>query len=257
MIKAIFLDFDGTLISHTTKQIPMSTIRSLEKARKKGIKIFLSTGRHLSELQSFSIEEIDFDGYITLNGQLVLDENKELLFSTPFNQTITDGLVSLFIERKIPLILIEEKNIYINFVNETVEQVQASISSEIPKIMSYDSLPIYMASTYLKRDEESQFESKLPKGCKLARWSEGGVDIISDQGGKVEGIKKVLDYFNISQNEIMAFGDAENDIDMIAFAKIGVAMGNGTNNVKKIADFVTTHIDDDGIEKALQHYSII
>ena len=71
------------------------------------------------------------------------------------------------------------------------------------------------------------------------------------------GIQRYLDVLGIQPEEIIAFGDAENDLEMIRFAGIGVAMGNAEEPVKAIADFVTADIDDDGIEKALKHYNLI
>ena len=71
------------------------------------------------------------------------------------------------------------------------------------------------------------------------------------------GIKRYLEMTGIKREEIIAFGDAENDLEMIRFAGIGVAMGNAEEEVKKAADFVTADIDDDGIEKALKHFNLI
>jgi hydroxymethylpyrimidine pyrophosphatase-like HAD family hydrolase len=67
----------------------------------------------------------------------------------------------------------------------------------------------------------------------------------------------VLKYYHISTDEIMAFGDAANDISMLEYANIGIAMGNASDEVKKHADFVTTDIDDDGIYNALKYFQII
>ena len=55
----------------------------------------------------------------------------------------------------------------------------------------------------------------------------------------------------------MAFGDNNHDIEMLQFAKIGVALGEGTDKVKAAADYVTTGIDDDGVYNALKHYELI
>ena len=71
------------------------------------------------------------------------------------------------------------------------------------------------------------------------------------------GIKRYLELTGIKREEIIAFGDAENDLDMLRFAGIGVAMGNGAEEVKAAADYVTADIDDDGIEKALKHFQLI
>ena len=83
------------------------------------------------------------------------------------------------------------------------------------------------------------------------------MDILAEDGGKVSGIKEYIKRLGIDQSETMAFGDAENDIEMLEFAAIGVAMGNGKDEVKAVADYVTASVDEDGIEKALKHYDLI
>ena len=75
--------------------------------------------------------------------------------------------------------------------------------------------------------------------CKLTRWNPYGVDIISNTGGKSIGIKDILSYYDIKQEETMAFGDGENDIDMLRFVQIGVAMQNAEDCVKEAADYIT------------------
>ena len=96
----------------------------------------------------------------------------------------------------------------------------------------------------------------MPK-CRAVRWNKLFVDVIPSDGGKGVGIKKMIDYLGISQEETMAFGDGGNDIEMLEFVKIGVAMGNAGDNVKKSADYVTENVDDEGIYKALKKFEII
>ena len=67
----------------------------------------------------------------------------------------------------------------------------------------------------------------------------------------------MLDYFGMDVSETMSFGDGGNDIPMLQYAHIGVAMGNATDNVKEIADYVTTSVDEDGIANALKHFGVI
>ncbi len=98
---------------------------------------------------------------------------------------------------------------------------------------------------------------RLPEGCKIERWSDDGVDIIHAASGKVSGILAVQKALGLSVDEIMAFGDAENDMDMLRYAGIGVAMGNAKGCVKEIADYVTADIDADGIWEALCHFKIL
>ena len=93
--------------------------------------------------------------------------------------------------------------------------------------------------------------------CKITRWCPFGIDIISKTGGKVTGIKKMLEHYGITEQEIIAFGDAENDLDMIEFAGIGVAMGNAKDEVKAVADYVTTDVDENGIWNACKYFGLI
>jgi hydroxymethylpyrimidine pyrophosphatase-like HAD family hydrolase len=66
-----------------------------------------------------------------------------------------------------------------------------------------------------------------------------------------------MDHYGFRLNETMAFGDGQNDIDMIRFVGTGISMGNGIDALKKAADYVTTDIDDDGIANGLRHFGLI
>ena len=91
----------------------------------------------------------------------------------------------------------------------------------------------------------------------VTSWHDTGVDIVAKGSGKDVGIKHYIDKYGIKQEETMAFGDGENDIRMLKFVGIGVALGNAKDALKEIADYVTADIDDDGIEKALKHFNLI
>ena len=80
MIKAAFFDVDGTVYSHESKCVPESTIEALKALRKKGIKTFLATGRHFSEIDEFPVGKIPFDGYVMLTGQLCTDGKRNVIF---------------------------------------------------------------------------------------------------------------------------------------------------------------------------------
>lgn len=73
----------------------------------------------------------------------------------------------------------------------------------------------------------------------------------------MNAIKHILDEYEIKPEECMAFGDAENDVNMLKYCGIGVALGNGTDACKAAADYITTDINDNGVENALKHFGII
>ena len=82
-------------------------------------------------------------------------------------------------------------------------------------------------------------------------------DVIPKGSSKQVGVDKMLDYFGISLDESMAFGDGGNDVLMLKHVGIGVAMGNAEDEVKRAADYVTDSVDEDGVEKALRHFGVI
>ena len=257
MIKAVFFDVDGTLLSHATNSVPQSARDSLAALRAKGIKTYLCTGRHAVELELLPVADIPFDGYITLNGHLCLDGNGKMLFGLPFPEDTTRALIRIFREQQLPLVLVEENGLTLNFVNDTVIRAQKAISTPVPDIAPYDGKPIFQATTFVSREEDERLRALMPPNCHAARWNDRGVDLILNGGGKVAGIRYVIEREGILPEECLAFGDAENDIDMLEFCGIGVAMGNAQDKVKEIADHVTTDIDRDGIQNALRFYAVI
>lgn len=82
------------------------------------------------------------------------------------------------------------------------------------------------------------------------------VEISNKYGGKRTGLKFMADYLGINADEIMAFGDADNDIDMLEFAGCGIAMENATDTLKEKADYVTHHHDEDGVAHALRKFGL-
>ena len=239
MIKAVFFDVDGTLVSHKTKSVSESARQALDKLREKGIKVFLSTGRHIHELKDMPTDGIDFDGYVILNGQIGLDENKNMIFSHPFEKEDVEGLLEIFRKKEYPFVLVNVDGHYMNFVNELVETAMAGVSTPVPPIQKYEGEKLYQATVFILPEEDEEFSKKLPKGCKLARWGTHGADIIAAEGGKAVGMKFFSEILGIKAEEMMAFGDAQNDMDMIEYAGIGVAMGNAEECLKDLRALLT------------------
>ena len=256
MIKVAFFDVDGTLLSHKSKMVPQSARDAIAKLRSQGVQCVVAPGRQITEMNKLPVAEIPFDGYITLNGQLTLDKDKKMLYGTPIEGKAKDFLVKMFSENRLPALLVEEEAVYLNFFDERVRIVQEAISSAVPPFGTYGGKDVYQVCAYMAPGDEKVLE-EITDECVMTRWAIGGMDIIAKGGGKVTGIGKYLERQGISVEETIAFGDGENDIEMLEFAGIGVAMGNADEEVKAVADYVTTDIDDDGIANALKHFELI
>ena len=210
----------------------------------------------MSELEKLPIGDLVFDGYLTLNGQIMLDAEKNMIFGKPITGPVKEYLLRQFQEKVYPALLVEERTTYLNCVTDHVRAAQATISSPIPSLGEYSGGEIYQVCAYLRPEEEHHLAA-IAGDCVITRWHFGGMDVIAKGGGKVSGIQEYLNAAGISREEIIAFGDGENDIEMLRFAGIGVAMGNAVDGAKAAADYVTADIDDDGIEKALKHFGLI
>lgn len=256
MIKVIFFDNDGTLLSHKTKSVPASARAAVETLRAKGIKCVMCTGRHILEIEELPVHDMEFDAYITLVGQLVLDGEKKPLVGFPFTEVEQARILALFNEKRYPMQLVEKDNLYINFVNDRVREVQADISTSIPPLGQHSGNEVYQALAYVDKAEAAAISS-VTEGMYITRWNRRAIDILPGGGGKMLGMKEYLKATGVDISETMAFGDGENDADMLRFAGIGVAMGNAEEVTKQSADYVTDHIDNDGVAKALKHFGLI
>ena len=111
--------------------------------------------------------------------------------------------------------------------------------------------------SYCYNEQETIFSNPIPAGdiqtiIKIAAWWDRAADIIPADGGKGMAAQKILDYYHLDRSESIAFGDANNDIDMLKAVGTGVAMGNASEELKKVADDVCGHVAEDGI----YHYCI-
>lgn len=259
MIKAIFFDIDGTLFSHNTHSIPSTCDRALKTLKEKGILMFIATGRHRSELIKIPLEQYHFDGYITLNGQYCYNDEK-VIYEKPVDKSDVLTILNEIDEHPFPCYMIGEDKMYINYLTDNVIDIQNSIASIIPEVIDLKSLinkPIYQIGPFeTTKEQELSLLSKL-NNCQSTRWHELAIDILHKVGGKQNGIKAILEEYNITVEETMAFGDGNNDKDMFEFVNISVAMGNAKDELKKCATYITDDVDDDGIYNALKHFNII
>ena len=94
-------------------------------------------------------------------------------------------------------------------------------------------------------------------GCIVARWCDLFCDVVPATSSKPAGVRATMEHFGLEGAEAIAFGDGGNDATMLQCCTVGVAMGNGTNEAKAAADYVTDNIEGDGIANALRHFGLI
>ena len=264
MIKAVFFDIDGTLMPFSTREISDGVLEALHQLHRKGIKLFIATGRPPKQLVLLSerFNSFPWDGMIMMNGQYCIDADRKPFHRLPIQKEAFKTLVPWLKENAdFSCIFYELDHAYDISFNKNMFAYLSSIgkTEQMPKIedperaLTHDT---YQVCPYIPPERDAEFVSHAP-GTKSARWTDSFADIIPENGGKPEGMKKMLERFGISRENSMAFGDGGNDIGMLEYAEIGVAMGNANETVKAAADYVTDDCDHDGIVTALTHFGIL
>lgn len=260
MIKALFFDIDGTLVSFNTHKVAQSTIEGLNIAKERGIKIFISTGRPLSFINNLEDIEHLIDGYITTNGSYnFMGKSVISMHSIPKEEVLT--LVDYLNKHENPAILvgtdntavINHKPIVDRIVIDTLNITNIDFSITAETVLQQDILQI---TPFITQEQQDIIMPQIPH-CASERWHPEFIDTVNKQASKGKALSDIVAYNDLLISETMAFGDGGNDISMLLKAGVGVAMGNANDNVKAMANYVTSSADDDGIYKALKHFEVI
>lgn len=259
MIKAIFFDIDGTLVSFKTHNIPQSTVEAIGQVKQKGIKVFIATGRPFITINNLG--DLEFDAYITLNGAYCLTADKEVIYKSKIPVSNLHSLIKYQQEvEKFPCMAATEKEVFINYVDDKVKEIIKLLDFPVPVVRDFGKVieeEIFQLMTFVDQKSERFIMQHVLPGCEAARWNPIFTDVIAKENNKQTGMDKLLAHYGISLAETMVFGDGGNDIPMLRHAPMSIAMGNARDEVKKAASYVTDSVDEDGIRNALRHFSVI
>ncbi len=260
MIKAAFFDIDGTLVSLKTTVYPPSAPKAIAALREKGILCFVATGRSKFEIaEEQLLDGMEFDGFLTNNGQDAYSPEGELLYGTPVDVEDVKTSLRWAEENNIPCWMVSARESLLTHVDARVEEAMRDIHTRAPRVGDLHHMteePVYKVVFFTDREKMQELLPLVPHS-RTTLWHQYGQDIISQKGGKKLAMLEVLRRYGLDASQAIAFGDSENDIEMLRAAGIGVAMDNGTEECKAAADYIAPDCDDDGILRALQHFAIL
>ncbi|MBO4984615.1 MAG: Cof-type HAD-IIB family hydrolase [Bacteroides sp.] len=263
MIKALFFDIDGTLVSFQTHEIPTSTLRAIRAARAKGIHIFISTGRPATIINNLAPlqEEGLIDGYITMNGAYCF-VGDEVIYKSAIPPEEVDIIMDYCTRRQAACIVVGEHSYCACGLNEQIRTIfheHLKVTHPIPDTPVDEATKgkeVFMLTPFIDREQEAEVARHL-QHCEVGRWHPAFADITARGNTKQKGMDEIIRHFQLRLEETMSFGDGGNDVPMLLHAGIGVAMGNASDDVKQHADYITESVDEDGILKALLHFNIL
>ncbi len=258
-IKAVFFDIDGTLISFNTHKVPQSTLDAIQKLKDKGIKVIVSTGRSINNLDH--IKPIGFDGYSTFNGgYCVVGKDETILHRATMDPADIERLINYSKHTPISFSLMSEKEVTIHHITPEIDMMYETVNLPTPPLVDFETLDtssILQVNVFIAPENEDAFMAEVMPNSIATRWIATFADVNPNGQSKKVGIETFCRYFDLDVSETMAFGDGGNDIEMLKYAGVGVAMGNANPAVKEMAVYVTDHVDKDGIWNALVHYQVI
>ncbi|MBB4035621.1 hypothetical protein GGR21_001514 [Dysgonomonas hofstadii] len=259
MIKAIFFDIDGTLLSFKTHALSQSTIDAINSVKQKGIKVILATGRLLKQIKNLG--DIEFDGFITVNGSCCITTEGQVIGKRLIPREELESLLSY--QEKVmqfPFAFMVQEGSCVNYVDDTVKLISDLVKVPVPPVKDLRAMideEILQINLYVDKPTEDKIMREALISCESSRWHPVFADVNVKSTNKRVGIDEFLHYYNIEKSETMAFGDGGNDIEMLKHVGIGVAMGNAGDDVKAAADYITDSVDDNGVANALRHFGLI
>ena len=260
MIRAIFFDIDGTMVSYRNKIMSLKLREDLMALQRAGILIFVCSGRAPQDLKSTGmLRDVEFDGYITINGQCCYNA-QGIYRDNPLPVEDLQAAIAVLEAHPELAALVEENGVsYLTCHNQRVDEVFEFLHTEQYPVMSAQRMlehKPYQFIPFVNQEEEHLFVSVMP-GCSYTRWHPLGIDVMAKGEGKADGIRATMAHYGLKPEETMAFGDGENDLTMLALVGISVAMGGADEVVKQRAQYVTDTVEEEGISKALRHFGIL
>ena len=272
MVKLLVFDLDGTVVwEKDHKTITDKTFEAIKYAADKGVIVMIATGRMLSGIQDFLVENKNIKYLITTNGSKLIDlSTREVLFSNPLSYDKVEELsekaeeLGLFYElycdgqsyaprkNKENILKFNIHKEWFNMLNErpiAFENLEDLILKEKKEVEKFNMLSI----PYEMYDRVWEEFSKI-KGINQVSSIKINIEINNETTSKWSAIKVLTEKLGIKDSEIMTVGDSGNDYEMIKKAGIGVAMGNGFDEVKKVANYITDYDYNDGFAKAVYKF---
>ena len=274
-IKLIAMDLDGTLFNHNGEITP-KTIEQLNRAAKQGVYTVISTGRPFNGLPFEQIKDTKIDYALTTNGAAVYRiKDKVCLYENTMDLEMLTPILDYVLSREIHIDLYIDgegftpircrQNLDRLDVPESLKRYMIATRTPVEDLVAYVkdcgkkiqkiNLNFYPQpdGTFAYRDETIQFLKSLSVievvcgGFNNFEISKAGVT-------KSTGLIALTEHLGTTMEKTMAIGDSENDYSMINAAGLGIAMGNASDDIKSIADYITTTNEEDGVGEAIKKF---
>jgi len=266
MIKLVAIDLDGTLLNDK-KEITPRNKQALQRAKEQGVKVVLCTGRPLISIEKFLVElglQDEGDYSITFNGGLVQkNDTGEVMEQAAMGLDAIKEIAALMHELELPLDIVSDDTT----IQLATSTAHTSIYPELNPVLKVEKAQLEDLTTdrlYNKvviAYHQEHLDAQIPKipetfreRYEVIKTRSNLLEFMMKGITKAYGISLLARDLGITADEVMCIGDEENDLPMIEYAGIGVAMENAIDRVKACADVITASNEEDGVAQVVEKY---
>ncbi|WP_274649315.1 Cof-type HAD-IIB family hydrolase [Paenibacillus humicola] len=254
--KLIFFDIDGTLLDEE-KRLPATTKEAIGKLREAGHVLAIATGRAPFMFKALR-DELGIDSFVSLNGQYAVFRN-EPFHRNPIPPDVLRAITEDAAASGHPLVYQDEHGMRANVPrHDRIDQGFHSLRMGLPEFdPAYgQGRDIYQTLLFCTEAEEAAYRQKYGV-LRFVRWHPVSMDVMPKDGSKAAGIARFMERLGIGIDDVYAFGDYYNDLEMLQFVGHGIAMGGAPDEVKRAAKYVTTDVTEDGILNGLKQVGLL
>lgn len=262
--KLIAVDLDGTLYNDTP-EISKATIDAMIKAQKMGIRVAIASGRPFPGLfharDALKLQE-HHGMLVSYNGGKVVDTTShETLYENPIPHDLSIEVLNYLKDFPLVPMIDDGKVIYVTDKNAYRVKEECLNDSmecvEVPSLTECLNFPLIKILTAIEPEKLPEIFQVIGKPYEgILDFEQSApyyIEAVPHGTSKASGLSKVCEKLGIDKEQVIAFGDARNDLEMIKFAGHGVAMGNACEELKECADEITLSNNEDGIVHTLNH----
>ena len=261
-IRLLCFDVDYTLLSDDHQLLPM-TEQTIKRLQSQGIKVMLATGKNLSATRDI-VERLDLnDPLIFTNGCIIQYRDGKIFSQNGLDPDKANKVIQLGTARGMEMMVSVPDEIFVKEDGPFFRTMEKYGNSNFREIKAWDelgsNLDRVLKIVFIDEDNEKLMdmndvlENAIPDGIETCHSLPVLLEVLPEGVSKGSALQEVTRFFNYPREAVIAFGDGNNDIEMIEFAGIGVAMENATPGLKKVADVIVPSNNEEGTAQFLKN----
>lgn len=258
MFKLAVFDIDGTLLN-SKSELETENLEALIELKKSGIKIILATGKHyISATNLYELFDLE-EPQVSCNGAIIYcPKSKEVIKTNPIDQDTFLNVIGELNKTDIPTVVYTSKGFYSTYPPSKVMEIITVGENKIYYIDDYSSITDVVKILCLlpeaNKEQDTYLRSLATDTISVVRTGKSFLEFVAPASNKAIAIGYIADMYNIRPEEIIAFGDSENDVEMLKMAGLGVCMENGSKVAKESSDVIVSNNDSHGVKEGIYKF---